>query len=93
MGPLTKRKGNTEWGNRLWRAGSRDLAAQVATIVCEPLSEQTALTIDAVARRRVGDGHVDDLGTPRLPVRLMSNRQANGREMDAIILVHQPTGT
>jgi len=79
-----------EWGDRLWRAGSRDLASQAATIAREPLNSQTALTIDAIARRRQGDGHVDDLGTPRSPVRLMTTHQAKGREMDGVILVHHP---
>ncbi len=83
-------KRSFDWGDRLWRAGSRDLAAQIANIIREPLDEQTAITIDAIARRRVVDSHVDDLGTPRLPVRLMTTHQAKGREMDAIILVHHP---
>lgn len=79
-----------EWGHRLWGIGSRDLAGQVAAIIREPLSEQTAVTIDAVAQRRQGESNVDEIVGNRLPVRLMTTFQAKGREMDAIVLVHHP---
>ncbi len=77
-----------DWGKRLWRTGSRDLASQTLSVAQEPLDPRTAADLNAVAQRRKTDGYIDDFGTPRLPVRLMTTHQAKGREMDAVILVH-----
>jgi len=77
-----------DWGKRLWRAGSQDLASQAVELGREPLGDKIATEMDAIAKRRKADGYIDDFGAPRLPVRLMTNHQAKGREMDAIILVH-----
>jgi hypothetical protein len=77
-----------DWGKRLWRTGSRDLASQTIAIAEDPLDLKTAVGLNAVAQRRKTDGYIDDFGTPRLPVRLMTTHQAKGREMDAVVLVH-----
>lgn len=78
------------WGQRLWRLGVLDLYGRVLTLVRHPLTPSVARSLAAAAARRQADAALEDLGLPRLPVRLMTMHQAKGREMDAIILVHHP---
>lgn len=77
------------WGQGLWGLGIRDLYGQALDLVRRPLDAPTATTLGNVASRRRSDALMTDLGSLRLPVRLMTMHQAKGREMDAILIVHQ----
>lgn len=76
------------WGQPLWRLGTRDLYGQALEVMRRPLDKSTADILSRVADRRRSDSLASDLGSLRLPVRLMTMHQAKGREMDAILVVH-----
>lgn len=78
------------WGQALWRLGTRDLYGQALDMMRRPLDTGTAEVLARVADRRRSDSLASDLGSLRLPVRLMTMHQAKGREMDAILVVHHP---
>lgn len=76
------------WGQSLWRLGVRDLYGQALDLVRRPLNATSATALANIAARRRSDALTTDLGSLRMPVRLMTMHQAKGREMDAILIVH-----
>ncbi len=78
------------WGQPLWRLGARDLFGQALDLARRPLDSRTAEALTRVASRRRADALTSELGSLRMPVRLMTMHQAKGREMDAILIVHHP---
>jgi hypothetical protein len=63
--------------------GRRPRPRPVATFVAS-----ASRWLRPVAARRRSDALMTDLGSLRLPVRLMTMHQAKGREMDAILIIH-----
>lgn len=76
------------WGQSLWRLGARDLYGQALDLARRPLDTNAADALARIAARRRSDALTADLGSLRMPVRLMTMHQAKGREMDAILIVH-----
>jgi hypothetical protein len=76
------------WGHALWRLGVRDLFGQALDLARRPLESGSAEALTRIAARRRSDALTSDLGSLRMPARLMTMHQANGREMDAVLVIH-----
>jgi DNA helicase II / ATP-dependent DNA helicase PcrA len=79
-----------EYGIRLWELGVDDLQGQLLTWFGLDLDAAAATSIVRVARQRHTALAVDELPAARTSVRLMTTHQAKGRELGAVIVVHDP---
>jgi DNA helicase-2/ATP-dependent DNA helicase PcrA len=75
-------------GARLWELGVDDLIGQSLPWARQPLDSPTAAVVASVAEERQRYSAVEDIPAYGAPVRLMTTYQAKGRELDAVILVH-----
>ncbi len=75
-------------GIKLWELGLDDLVGQTLAWAPVPLDETSANVVASVAAQRHVVAAVDGLPSSPSPVQLMTTHQAKGRELDAIILIH-----
>lgn len=76
------------YGVRLWEMGIDDLQGQLLASYAAPLDVITAEGIRRVAQRRHLTLAIDDLPSSSVQVRLMTTFQAKGRELDAVVFIH-----
>ena len=79
-----------EKGAKLWELGVDDLVGQTLAWSGHSLDEATASAVSSIAEERQRYSSLEDSTGFRAPVRLMTMFQAKGRELDGVVLVHEP---
>lgn len=79
-----------EKGAKLWELGVDDLVGQTLAWSAHSLDEATASAVSSIAEERQRYSSLEDSAGFGAPVRLMTTFQAKGRELDGVVLVHEP---
>jgi len=79
-----------ERGARLWEWGLDDLMGQTLAMSNEPLDTLRVTALAGIASARHTTAMLELLPDGGAPVKLMTFHQAKGRELDAVIFVHDP---